>query len=178
MASRIFNACDLAGKPFPFVFNHSQFDGARPIERDGLVHSPHVKPEVQVQVLALVDATDSPSLGDCIHALEGLPAPLAAILDMAKAGYLDIEAGVLSQHLAVSRGRASMASGGNGGGDDDDGTKDREGRKPAAPSFRHLSPEAARSLEGSAVSAARLSMKLTLSPLRADVFVLNRLGLA
>lgn len=175
MASRIVDACDLAGKPFPFVFNHSQFNGSGQVERDGLVKSPHVTPEVQVQLLAVVDATGSASVGDCIHALEGHPAPVAAILDMASAGYLEIGAGIISEHLRVSRGCAQFISSGSGGGDDEG--PNGSGGKPSGSKLRNLSAKAAKSLEGSVVYLPRLDIKLIGSPMRPEVFVLNRTDL-
>jgi hypothetical protein len=174
MAKRIVDACEVAGKPFPFFFNRSQSDGTCQIGLDGIVQSPHVTPGVQVQLLAVVDSTGSASVGDCIDALAGHPEPVSAILDMARAGYLAIEEGVLTEHRIVTRGSATAVSDDNGAGAGDSAPKPsaHEGARKVSV----LSEKAVKSLEGSRIWALSLDRKLTGSPMRPEVFMLTERG--
>ncbi len=102
MAKSIFEARDDAGKPFSFSFHRASSTATPPL-RPGLVRNKLVTPEVQVQVLCLLEETGSTTIGACIRALAGHPEPVGAVLALADAGLVTLSVGPISTGTLVSR---------------------------------------------------------------------------
>ncbi len=71
---------------------------------DGLVQHPLLSPSLQVQILSIVDATGSASIGDIVTELPDHADPVAAIMALAAAGILTLDLyGALDANTIVSR---------------------------------------------------------------------------
>lgn len=84
----------------------------------GLVQHPALSPSDQVQILSVVDATGSASLGDIVAELPGHDQAVSAILALVAAGVLAMNAGIiLDENTLISRtSRSDHFDGSDGGG--------------------------------------------------------------
>lgn len=95
--------------------SHSFPNEIAPVICNGLVQHPALSPAIQVQILSVVDATASASIGDIVAELPNNEAAVYAILALAAAGVLSIDLrGVLDANSVVSRSIPS----GDGGNED------------------------------------------------------------
>ncbi|MGV3575224.1 MAG: hypothetical protein ACO1O4_08840 [Devosia sp.] len=84
----------------------------------GLVQHPALSPSDQVQILSVVDATGSASLGDIVAELPGHGQAVSAVLALVSAGVLAMDAGiVLDENTLISRtSQSNHGDGSDGGG--------------------------------------------------------------
>lgn len=94
--------------------SHSFPNAIAPTISNGLVQHPALSPAIQVQILSVVDATGSASIGDIVAELPDSENSISAILALVAASMLSMELrGVLDANTVVSRAAPT------GGGDDD-----------------------------------------------------------
>ncbi len=99
MANSSSTATGVAGKSHPYSY-HTE----APSLIGGLVHHALVSPSVQVQILSVVDATGSASVGEIIAELPGHPDPVGAIMVMVRLNILLVEVlGTLDASTVVRR---------------------------------------------------------------------------
>lgn len=91
MAETSHSAGARARKATRETFNSNNPDNAPLIQR-GLVADARVTPDFQLAVLAAIDATGSATLGDLSAIVPDYPEPVAAVVAMAGAGLITIEA--------------------------------------------------------------------------------------
>lgn len=78
----------------------------------GLVTHPALTPSVQVQILSIVDATGSASIGDIITELPGHDDPVSAVFALVAAGVLVVlSEGIIDAHTILARRVPSDQSG-------------------------------------------------------------------
>lgn len=78
--------------------------GGADLSHPGLIIHPTLTPSVQVQILSIVDATGSASIGDIIAELPGHDDPVSAIFALVAAGALVVlSAGIIDAHTVLAR---------------------------------------------------------------------------
>lgn len=96
---------------FPPANGHGPTDSG--LVHPGLVAHALVSPGVQVQILSVIDATGSASIGDIIAELPGHEDPVGAIFALIAAGVLMIVSpGIIDAHSTVARTTGSGPQGG------------------------------------------------------------------
>lgn len=78
--------------------------GRTDLSHPGLISHPTLTPSVQVQILSVVDATGSASIGDIIADLPGHNDPVSAIFALVAAGVLVVlSEGIIDAHTVLAR---------------------------------------------------------------------------
>lgn len=86
--------------------------GRTDLSHRGLISHPMLTPSVQVQILSIVDATGSASIGDIVSELPGHDDPVSAIFALVAAGALAVlSEGIIDAHTILARRVPSDQSG-------------------------------------------------------------------
>lgn len=103
MANAPFSGTAAARNPLSPAANVPALAGTS-LTHSGLVDHALVSPSVQVQILSVIDATGSASIGDIIAELPGHTDPVGAIFAMIAAGVLVVvTTGIIDAHSIVAR---------------------------------------------------------------------------
>lgn len=123
----------------------------------GLVNHPTLSPSIQVQILSIVDATGSASIGDIVAELPGHTDPVGAIFALIAADVLVVvTAGIIDAHSIVARPDGDPNGGFNS---EDDETPPATSPDTAAGSAKDAPP-----IDVSALAEASLPPDLLLVP--------------